>query len=156
MKNDALTRRELFRRAGVLGLAAAASKFAPDWAWADGSTPMLAATTGAQVREVNSVIDLTIREMPFRVGARTGTAMCINGSVPGPIVRLREGTDAIIRVTNRLKETSSIHWHGLLVPHEMDGVPAVRFASIPPEETLVVAYRVILIECNVITVEVTA
>lgn len=146
MNNDGLTRREMLRRAGVLGLAAAAAKLAPDWAYAAtdtrASTPMPAATTGAQVREVNGVIDLTIQKMPFRVGARTGTAMCINGTVPGPIVRLREGQDAVIRVANRLEETSSIHWHGLLLPPEMDGVPGVSFAGIQPGETFTYRFPV--------------
>jgi CopA family copper-resistance protein len=65
--------------------------------------------------------------------------MGINGSVPGPLIRLREGEEAVLRVTNRLKETASIHWHGLLLPPDMDGVPGVSFAGIPPGE--VFTYR---------------
>ena len=56
--------------------------------------------------------------------------MAINGLVPGPLIRLQEGDDVTLRVTNRLKESTSIHWHGLLVPADMDGVPGVSFAGI--------------------------
>lgn len=65
--------------------------------------------------------------------------MTVNGSLPGPILRFREGEDAAIRVTNKLKEVSSIHWHGLIVPMNMDGVPGVSFAGIKPGETF--SYR---------------
>jgi CopA family copper-resistance protein len=68
--------------------------------------------------------------------------MTINGSLPGPVIRLREGEEALLRVTNRLKETSSIHWHGLLVPPDMDGVPGVSFAGIKPGETFTYRFPV--------------
>jgi CopA family copper-resistance protein len=61
--------------------------------------------------------------------------MTINGTIPGPVIRLKEGQQAMLRVTNRLKESTSIHWHGLLVPPEMDGVPGVSFAGIEPGAT---------------------
>jgi CopA family copper-resistance protein len=81
------------------------------------------------------VIDLTISEIPIRVGDRRGTATAINGTVPGPLIRLREGQDVTINVTNKLKVDTSIHWHGVLVPPEMDGVPGVSFGGIKPGET---------------------
>ena len=80
-------------------------------------------------------IDLLIREQELQFGKRRGTAVTINGTVPGPLVRLREGSDAILRVTNDLKEDTSIHWHGLLLPPGMDGVPGVSFAGIKAGET---------------------
>jgi len=67
-------------------------------------------------------VDLSIAETPFRANDRTATAMTINGTLPGPVVRLREGENVTLNVTNRLQEVSSIHWHGLLVPPDMDGV----------------------------------
>ena len=76
-----------------------------------------------------------IAESPFRVGNRDATAITINGTVPGPLVRLREGENVTLNVTNRLKEIASIHWHGVLVPPEMDGVPGVSFEGIKPGTT---------------------
>lgn len=87
-------------------------------------------------------IDITIDAFPLDLGGRIGNAMAMNGSIPGPVIRLRENTEAVIRVTNRLPETSSIHWHGLILPPEMDGVPGVSFAGIRPGETFVYRFPV--------------
>lgn len=57
--------------------------------------------------------------------------MTINGTVPAPLIRLKEGQNVRLSVTNSLDEETSIHWHGLLVPFEMDGVPGVSFPGIP-------------------------
>ena len=64
--------------------------------------------------------------------------------VPGPLVRWREGEEVIIRVTNRLmdSEHASIHWHGILVPHQMDGVPGLSFDGIKPGQTYEYRFRV--------------
>jgi CopA family copper-resistance protein len=78
-----------------------------------------------------SVVDLEIQSLPLVLNGRTGRAISVNGSVPGPLVRLREGQEAVIRVNNRLAEISSIHWHGLILPQPMDGVPGVTFGGIP-------------------------
>ncbi|WP_161540364.1 copper resistance system multicopper oxidase [Rhodothermus marinus] len=88
------------------------------------------------------IFELELREVPFTVGGKTGHATAINGTVPGPLLRFREGEEVILRVTNRLKEDSSIHWHGLLVPFDMDGVPGVSFPGIRPGETYEYRYRV--------------
>ena len=82
-----------------------------------------------------SGIDLTIDHLPLRLNGRTGQAIAVNGTVPGPVVRLREGQEAVLRVTNRLEEITSIHWHGVLLPPDMDGVPGVSFGGIKPGET---------------------
>ena len=87
-------------------------------------------------------VDLLIREQTFQFGKRQGTVITINGSVPGPIIRLREGRDAILRVTNGLKEDTSIHWHGLLLPPGMDGVPGVSFGGIKPGDTFTYRFPV--------------
>jgi CopA family copper-resistance protein len=68
--------------------------------------------------------------------------MTINGTIPGPVIRLKEGQQATLRVTNRLEESTSIHWHGLLVPPEMDGVPGVSFAGIEPGATITYRFSV--------------
>ncbi|MDW7645846.1 MAG: copper resistance system multicopper oxidase [Desulfuromonadales bacterium] len=89
--------------------------------------------------------DLTIGYTPITIDGREGRATGINGTVPGPLVRLREGDDVTLNVTNALMDTehSSIHWHGILVPFPMDGVPGVNFAGIPPGETFAYRYKLV-------------
>lgn len=89
--------------------------------------------------------DLTIGYSPIVIDGREGTATGINGTVPGPLVRLREGDEVTLNVTNALMDTehSSIHWHGILVPFPMDGVPGVNFAGIPPGETYTYRYKLV-------------
>ncbi|WP_374406183.1 copper resistance system multicopper oxidase [Pelagerythrobacter sp.] len=82
-------------------------------------------------------IDLTIGEGAWAVQGRRGHAVAVNGSVPGPLVRLKEGEPVRLNVTNTLGADSSIHWHGLLVPFQFDGVPGVSFPGIAPGETFV-------------------
>ena len=82
-------------------------------------------------------IALTIGEGARVVQGRRGHGVAVNGSVPGPLVRLREGQPVRIAVTNTLEEDSSIHWHGLLLPFQYDGVPGVSFPGIKPGETFV-------------------
>ena len=86
--------------------------------------------------------DLEIARTPIMVDGRRGSAVTLNGGVPGPIMRFREGETVTIRVRNRLDEPSSIHWHGILLPFEMDGVPGVSFPGIPPGETFTYRYPV--------------
>ncbi|MDQ3254344.1 MAG: copper resistance system multicopper oxidase [Acidobacteriota bacterium] len=119
---------------GAVGMLAALERLAPAYA-RTGVTGV--AQTSQRTQLSGNVIDLTIAETPFRVGNRTATAKTINGTLPGPIIRLKEGQEVTLNVTNRLKETSSIHWHGVLVPPAMDGVPGVSFAGIKPGETFV-------------------
>lgn len=105
-------------------------------------TPAYAQTNAASGELSGNTIDLTIAESAFSVGGKSGKAVMINGTVPGPLIRLREGQDVTLRVTNRLKEPSSIHWHGILLPPEMDGVPGVSFAGIPPGSTFTYRFPV--------------
>ncbi len=64
---------------------------------------------GSQAPLSGDIVDLIISETPFTLDGQIATAMTINGTIPGPVIRLREGQNAILRVTNRLKEISSIH-----------------------------------------------
>lgn len=82
-------------------------------------------------------IALTIGEGSRVVQGRRGHAVAVNGSVPGPLVRLQEGKPVRLSVTNTLASDSSIHWHGLLLPFQFDGVPGVSFPGIKPGETFV-------------------
>ncbi len=89
--------------------------------------------------------DLNIGYTPLEIDGRQAMATGINGTVPGPLVRLREGEEVTLRVTNSMLDTqhSSIHWHGILVPFPMDGVPGVNFAGIAPGETFEYRYKVV-------------
>ena len=120
------TRREFLSGAVKLaGLTAAL----PLPAWAiDQSYPIAASLS-------NDIWDLTIGKTPITIGDRRAAATGINGTVPGPLVRLKEGQRVTLNVTNALDEDTSIHWHGLLVPTNMDGVPGMSFDGIKPGET---------------------
>lgn len=86
--------------------------------------------------------DLSIGPAPVNFTGTRRIATAVNGIVPGPILRWREGDTVTMRVTNRLNTSTSIHWHGLLVPHGMDGVPGVSFAGIAPGETFTYRFPV--------------
>lgn len=131
-----LSRRRLLAGAG------AASAFAALPAWAQGhslhrSQPM----RGGQPIRVGfdqvsgEVIDLAVGHGPRVVQGRKGHGIAVNGSVPGPLIRLKEGTSVRLNVTNNLPEDTSIHWHGLLLPFHMDGVPGISFPGIMPGQT---------------------
>ena len=104
---------------GGIALAAAAG-WLPGWARAQGLTPALSGED----------ITLAIAHQTATIGGRTAHAIGINGVTPGPLIRLREGQRVRLTVDNRLDEDTSIHWHGLLVPFHMDGVPGVSFPGI--------------------------
>ena len=68
--------------------------------------------------------------------------LAINGSIPAPTLRWREGDEVTIDVTNKLSERTSVHWHGILLPYQMDGVPAISFNGIAPGETFQYRFKV--------------
>lgn len=87
-------------------------------------------------------IDLYLEHKELLIGGRPGRAIAINGSIPGPVIRMQEGKEALIRVHNRLEESTSIHWHGILLPFNMDGVPGISFPGIPAGDTFTYRYPV--------------
>jgi CopA family copper-resistance protein len=128
------------RRAFVAGGAALAGLAGLRPAWAR-SVSHGAAAKGHGTLSGNA-IDLTIADSAFQVDGRAAHAVTINGSIPAPLLRLREGQNVRLSVTNHLNEDSSIHWHGLIVPFQMDGVPAVSFPGIKPHSTFVYEFPV--------------
>ena len=88
------------------------------------------------------VIDLSIGAGHRIVEGRRGLGIAVNGSVPGPLIRLTEGQDVRLNVTNNLGVDSSIHWHGLLLPFQFDGVPGISFPGIKPKETFVYEFPI--------------
>ncbi|HUX33383.1 MAG TPA: copper resistance system multicopper oxidase [Gemmatimonadaceae bacterium] len=87
-------------------------------------------------------IEFSIDRFGVHLSGSAGRAVGVNESVPGPLLRLREGENAVIRVTNHLDEPTSVHWHGLLVPTGMDGVPGFSFPGIAPGETFTYRFPV--------------
>jgi CopA family copper-resistance protein len=133
-----LNRRSLVRGAAILGGGAAISSLLPSWALS--ASPGILSTLPTLSGED---IKLTIGHTPITIDGKQSHAVTINGTVPGPLLRLKEGQRVRIAVTNTLDEDTSIHWHGLLVPFQMDGVPGVSFPGIPPGQTFVYEFPVI-------------
>ena len=86
--------------------------------------------------------DLFIGETPVNITGNPRTAMTINGGIPGPLLRWREGDTVTLRVKNKLKDDTSIHWHGILLPANMDGVPGLSFHGIEPGGMYVYQFKV--------------
>ncbi len=127
-----LSRRRFVKGAAAAGFLAGLGAILPAYA-----------RLGRQSYLSGNTIDLFIGEQQIEIGGRRASAIAINGTVPGPLVRLREGQEAVIRVTNQLaKETTSIHWHGLILPFRMDGVPGVSYPGIRVGETFTYRFPV--------------
>lgn len=135
-RDKLITRRRFLHYAGTFSIMAGFAGIAP--AYALQQTGIQAGNRQETIPDIN----LLIRWDRIDVGGREGRAITLNGSVPGPIVRLKEGKDAVIHVTNELDEDTSIHWHGILLPAEMDGVPGVSFPGIKPGQTFTYRYPV--------------
>ncbi len=127
----AITRRR-FVQGLTLGTAGAVL-WRPSWAVGEGSGPTI--LTGTE-------FDLTIGEMAVNFTGRARRATVVNGSLPAPQLVWREGDTVRLRVTNSLAEPTSIHWHGMILPAAMDGVPGLSFRGIDPGETFEYRFRV--------------
>lgn len=132
----------LSRRRFVQGLAAGG-------VLASLSVPVLSAVArGEQVSRGAAPVlrgnefDLVVEELPVNFTGKPGLAATINGSLPAPTLRWREGETVTIRVHNKLKESTSIHWHGIILPYQMDGVPGISFAGIPAGTTFTYRFKV--------------
>jgi len=122
----ALERRQFLRAAALGGAAAGLAGIVPAWA----QTTSHGAAAKAQGTLTGEDIRLTVAQAAFPVDGRIGHAVAINGTVPAPLLRLKEGQNVRLTVENRLSEDTSIHWHGFIVPFQMDGVPGVSFPGI--------------------------
>ncbi|HEY0034534.1 MAG TPA: copper resistance system multicopper oxidase [Devosia sp.] len=126
-----LNRRALLRGAAVGGVSLGVSSLFPAWAQTGShgmATKSMRTLSGEEIR-------LTVAESAFAVDGRVGHAITINGTIPAPLIRLREGQNVRLIVENQLNEDTSIHWHGLIVPFQMDGVPGISFPGIRARST---------------------
>ena len=87
------------------------------------------------------VVDLVVEQARVNFTGQSRIATTINGSIPAPTLKFREGDEVTIRVTNRLQVQTSIHWHGIILPFHMDGVPSISFDGIPPGETFTYRFK---------------
>jgi len=88
------------------------------------------------------IYDLTIGKATINVSGKPMTALAINGQVPGPALRFKEGEEVVINVTNTLDEDTSVHWHGIILPNAQDGVPGLTFDGIRPGQTFTYRFPV--------------
>ncbi len=103
------------------------------WALEGGDRPRVLA---------GSEFDLAIARSSVEIGGRSRRATTVNGTLPGPILRWREGDTVTLRVANRMDEASSIHWHGIVLPSNMDGVPGLSFDGIAPGSSYTYRFKV--------------
>ena len=133
-----MDRRNFLTSTVALGGFAAASSLLP--AWAQSAAPLssagLPALTGTR-------FDLNVGRTPVTIDGRGSRAVTVNGHLPAPVLRWREGDDITLNVTNGLNEDTSIHWHGILLPFQMDGVPGLTYPGIAPGETFQYRFPVI-------------
>ena len=124
------------RRRFVRGIAAAGTLPLATWlprpGHAAARAPVLSGTR----------FELEIGAAPVNFTGRAATATAVNGLVPAPILRWREGDTVTLAVTNRLAQSSSIHWHGIRLPAAMDGVPGLSFDGIAPGQTFIYRFPV--------------
>ena len=121
-------RRRFIKSAIGTASALVLAKMAPAWAYPLGRSY-------GDVIHAQNVVDLHIRREDMNVAGRIARPITINGSMPGPLIRLKEGQRAKLHVSNALDESTSIHWHGIILPENMDGVPGVSFPGIKAGES---------------------
>ncbi len=99
--------------------------------------------SGNQLKPLSgSTFDLTIGQTPVNFTGRARSATTINGGVPGPLLHWKQGDTVTLKVRNTLPVPTSIHWHGILLPTDMDGVPGLSFPGIAPGETFTYRFPV--------------
>jgi FtsP/CotA-like multicopper oxidase with cupredoxin domain len=134
---------QLSRRHFVRGLSGALASAALS---ARGAIPPGRVLTGSSAdnatQSARTDFDLEVSSIEVNFTGARRTAVAVNGQVPGPLLVWPEGETVTVRVKNRLTVPTSLHWHGVIVPSDMDGVPGVSFAGIPPGETFVYRFRV--------------
>jgi len=123
------------RRRFVEGLTLGGLALAAGWPFTAQALSMASEPRGS------TIVDLAIGEQTVNLTGRQRRAVTVNRSLPAPTLRFREGDNVVLRVTNHLREDTSIHWHGILLPANMDGVPGLSFHGIRPGETFTYEFQ---------------
>jgi L-ascorbate oxidase len=110
------------------------------WVW--GALAALVSALALMAPTFASEYDISVDYVTIDTGEGQTSGIGYNGASPGPTLRFKEGEEAVIRVTNNLDEMTSIHWHGLILPYQMDGVPTISFDGIAPGETFTYRFPV--------------
>ena len=142
LRHDRSLSPHLPRRRFVQGLAAGGLLLGLSPMSARARVADAATATGSAPELRGSEFDLIVAETPVNFTGRPRMATTVNGSIPGPTLRWKEGDTVTIRVTNRMHRTTSVHWHGMLVPYQMDGTPGLSFTGIAPGETFTYRFKV--------------
>ncbi|MEH6650314.1 MAG: copper resistance system multicopper oxidase [Motiliproteus sp.] len=135
LENASVSRRQFVQGIAMGGVVAGLSLRSSQLFANPSDQPAVATLRGNQ-------FDLSIDQQRVNFTGATRFATTVNGSLPAPILRWREGEEVTLRVTNHLDVPSSIHWHGIILPTAMDGVPGISFAGIAPGETFTYRFRV--------------
>ena len=133
--DDVNPRRRFLRVSTAAGAGTALCALSPLRSWAASPSAVSAP------HSTGTITDLVIGKGRIDIDGQSAAPIVVNGVLPGPVLRFREGETTTIRVTNRLEEATSIHWHGLLVPPDMDGVPGVSFDGIAPGATFTYRFK---------------
>ncbi|RYZ90413.1 MAG: copper-binding protein, partial [Proteobacteria bacterium] len=135
---QSINRRTLLCGASAVASTAAFASFFPAWAQpvSKGIVRPLPTLSGQDIH-------LKIAHQMMMIDGVESHGIGINGTVPAPLIRLREGQKVRLHVENNLDEDSSIHWHGLILPFHMDGVPGLSFPGIKPRSTFVYEFPLI-------------
>ena len=113
------------------------------WTLARASSLGLGFATMVASAALAGTYNLTVDEVTIDTGDFKKTGIGYNGASPGPVLRFKEGEDVVINVTNNLSETTSVHWHGLILPYQQDGVPKISYDGIAPGETFTYRFPIV-------------
>jgi len=137
LSSTELSRRRFVQGVAITGTTVGFSALRSSNAWA-----VTSANPGHAMVLSGTDFTLDIAETPVNYTGATRLATTVNGGTPGPILRWKEGSTVTLRVTNRLRVPTSIHWHGILLPFQQDGVPGISFPGVAPGETFVYRFPV--------------
>lgn len=130
LRQTKMDRRQFLQATAMVGGTLAFQATLPAWARSGTGADLkgLMALSGSQ-------FDLHVASTKHAIASKQGRAILINGQLPAPLLRWREGDELTLNVKNHLTSDTSIHWHGVLLPFQMDGVPGVSFPGIKPGES---------------------
>ncbi|HEX7750802.1 MAG TPA: copper resistance system multicopper oxidase [Novosphingobium sp.] len=136
--NQPFQRRSLLRVGAFGAISASLAPWMPSWA-----QPVSAGIAKALPTVSGEDIQLRVAHLTMMIDGHISHAIGINGTVPAPLIRLREGQNVRLHVVNDLDEETSVHWHGLILPFQMDGVPGVSFPGIKARSTFTYEFPIV-------------